>query len=395
LRELPFVPAPIKEQIQPSTTQFAEKFDSIALGQFGDRMTFRSALVPMFLDSIFGSLSPTEWDRQKGTAMLQAIGWSQAFGNGLPTNATTQEKADYISKLKLSVNSTIVARNMLGQISPGQPTLRDSKELPEFLKKTGITTWKSSFYDVYNGLLRNAENEDTDVFDLAIATWVGQNPGKVIYLVPRNTKEFKVLINTTDEVKNWSIKNKKFIDTYKEIGYLFAPKAGEYNPDIYAWMQSEGLVDIPEFQDYLEDVQVAEDKQKYFAIEDKLNEALKKKSVYGDRRQLIDKAAQERTALLISNPYLDAEISGKGTNRGNLKVMFKTLSDAVADPKSPIDKQTRSSMNLAIRNVADFLNLAEDPELSNRFDFSEMKSNRKQQVVKILTELSKLNPEVK
>jgi hypothetical protein len=395
LRELPFVPAPIKEQIQPSTTQFAEKFDSIALGQFGDRMTLRSALVPMFADTIFSTLSPTEWDRQKGTAMLQAIAWGQAFGNGLPTNATTKEKADYISKLKISANSTIVARNMLGQISPGQPTLRDSKELPKFLKKTGITTWKSSFYDVYNGLLRNAENEDTDVFDLAIATWVGQNPGKVIYLVPRNTKEFKVLINTTDEVKNWSIKNKKFIDTYKEIGYLFAPKAGEYNPDIYAWMQSEGLVDIPEFQDYLEDVQVAEDKQKYFAIEDKLNEALKKKSVYGDRRQLIDKAAQERTALLISNPYLDAEISGKGTNRGNLKVMFKTLSDAVADPKSPIDKQTRSSMNLAIRNVADFLNLAEDPELSNRFDFSEMKSNRKQQVVKILTELGKINPEVK
>lgn len=395
LRELPFVPAPIKEQIQPSTTQFAEKFDSIALGQFGDRMTLRSALVPMFADTIFGTLSPTEWDRQKGTAMLQAIAYAQAFGNGLPTNATTQEKADYISKLKISTNSVIVARNMLGQISPGQPTLKDSKDLPGFMKKTGITTWKSSFYDIYNGLLRNAENEDTDVFDLAIATWVGQNPGKVIYLVPRNTKEFKVLIGTTDEVKNWSIKNKKFIDTYKEVGYLFAPKAGEYNPDIYAWMQSEGLVDIPEFEDYLDSVQVAEDKQKYFAIEDNLNEALKKKSVYGDRRQLIDRAAQERTALLISNPYLDAEISGKGTNRGNLKVMFKTLSDAVADPKSPIDKQTRSSMNLAIRNVADFLNLAEDPELSKRFDFSEVKSNRKQQVVKILTELSKVNPEVK
>jgi hypothetical protein len=132
-----------------------------------------------------------------------------------------------------------------------------------------------------------------------------------------------------------------------------------------------------------------------YGYHDLVNEALKNKSVYGDRRQLIDRAAQERTALLISNPYLDAEISGKGTNRGNLKVMFKTLSDAVADPKSPIDKQTRSSMNLAIRNVADFLNLAEDPELSNRFDFSEMKSNRKQQVVKILTELSKINPEVK
>jgi hypothetical protein len=395
LRELPLVPGTLKDEIQPSTTKIAETFDSIALGQFGDRMTLRSALLPMFGDSILSTLLPTELDRQKGTAMLQSIAYAQAFGNGLSENATTEERAKYLSNLKISTNSIVVARNMLGQISPGQPTLRDSKGLPEFLKKTGISTWKSSFWDVYNALERNNENEDIDVFDLAVATWVGKNPGKVIYLVPRNTKEFKVLIATTNEVKDWSIKNKKFIDTYKEIGYLFAPKVGEYNPDIYAWMQSEGLVDIPKFEDYLNDVQVAEDKQKYFAIEDKLNEALTKKSVYGDRRQLIDKAAQERTALLISNPYLDAEISGKGTNRGNLKVMFKTLADAVADPKSPIDKKTRSSMNLAVRQVSEFLTLAEDPTLANRFDFSNLKSTRKEQVVNILKELSQTSPEVK
>ena len=395
LRELPLVPSVIKDEIQPSTTKIAETFDSIALGQFGDRMTLRSALLPMFGDSILSSLLPTELDRQKGTAMLQAIAHAQAFGNGLSKNATTEERARYIAKLKISTNSIVVARNMLGQISPGQPALKDSKGLPAFLKKTGISTWKSSFWDVYNALERNTENEDIDVFDLAVATWVGKNPGKVIYLVPRNTKEFKVLIATTNEVKDWSIKNKKFLDTYKEIGYLFAPKAGEYNPDIYTWMQSEGLVDIPEFEDYLNDVQVAEDKQRYFAIEDKLNEALTKKSVYGDRRQLIDKAAQERTALLISNPYLDAEISGKGTNRGNLKVMFKTLADAVADPNSPIDKKTRSSMNLAVRQVSDFLTLAEDPELSRRFDFSNLKSTRKEQVVNILKELGQVSPEVK
>ena len=395
LRDLPLVPSVIKDEIQPSTTKIAETFDSIALGQFGDRMTLRSALLPMFGDSILSSLLPTELDRQKGTAMLQAIAHAQAFGNGLPEDATTEERAKYLSKLKISTNSIVVARNMLGQISPGQPTLRDSKGLPAFLKKTGISTWKSSFWDVYNALERNTENEDIDVFDLAVATWVGKNPGKVIYLVPRNTKEFKVLIATTSEVKNWSIKNKKFIDTYKEIGYLFAPKAGEYNPDIYTWMQSEGLIDIPEFEDYLNDVQVAEDKQRYFAIEDTLNEALKRKSVYGDRRQLIDKASQERTALLVSNPYLDAEISGKGTNRGNLKVMFKTLADAVADPNSPIDKKTRSSMNLAVRQVSDFLTLAEDVSLSTRFDFSNLKSTRKEQVVNILKELSQVSPEVK
>jgi len=387
LRELPLV--------QPYATELADKFDSIALGQFGDRMTFKSAIMPLLGDSILSSLSPIEKDRQKTTALLQAIAYSQAYGNGLPADATEEERAKHLKMLKLSTHSIIVSRNMLGLISPGQPTLRDSKGLPDFLKKTGITSWKASFWDVYNSLLRNSDEDTGDIFDLAVATWVGKNPGKIIYLVPRNTKEFRVLINTTQQVKDWSVKNKKFIDTYKEVGYLFAPKSGEYNPDIYAWMEAEGLVDIPEFADYLDSVSVAEDKQRYFAIEDELNKALKTKSVYGDRRQLIDKAQQDRTALLVSNPYLDAEISGKGTNRGDLKKMLKALSEAVADPKSPIDKATRSTMNLAVKNVSEFVNFAEDPAMGKRWDFSSMKSNKKEQVANILAELSKVNPEVK
>ena len=387
LRELPFG--------QPFATDFAETFDTLALGQFGDRMTFKSAVMPMLADNILSTLSPIERDRQKSTALLQAIAYQQAFGNGLSSDATTEERAKYLSNLKLSTHSIIIARNMLGLISPGQPTLRDSKNLPGFLKKTGVTSWKASFWEVYNGLLRNADEDTADIFDLAVATWTGQNPGKLAYLVPRNTKEFRVLINTTQEVKDWSVRNKKFIDTYEEVGYLFAPKTGEYNPDIYAWMESEGLVDIPDFKKYLDSVSVAEDKQRYFAVEDRLNEALKKEPGYITRRQLIDKAAQERTALLVSNPYLDAEISGKGTNRGDLKKMFKALSEAVAEPKSPIDLQTRSAMNLAIKNVSEFLTLADDPAMGMRWDFSSMKSSKKEQVVSILTELGKTNPIVK
>ena len=75
--------------------------------------------------------------------------------------------------------------------------------------------------------------------------------------------------------------------------------------------------------------------------------------------------------------------------------MFKTLADAVADPNSPIDKKTRSSMNLAVREVSDFLTFAEDPTLANRFDFSNLKSNKKERIVNMLKELGQINPEVK
>jgi hypothetical protein len=395
LRELPLVPGFIKDKIQPTTIKAGETLDTIALGQFGDRMTFRSAIMPLLADSIWSTLSETERDRQKGTAVLQAISYTQAFGNGLPDNATAEERNKYLGMLKRSANGIINARNMLGQISPGQPTLRDSKGLPDFMKKTGITSWKASFWDVYNSIIANGGEDLGDAFDLAIATWVGKNPGKVVYLVPRNTKEFRVLIATTDAVKDWSINNKKFIEQYGEVGYLFAPKSGEYNPDIYGWMQSEGLVDIPEFEKYLDNVQVAEDKQRYFQIEDELNESLKKNSTNDARRLLIDRSEKARQSLLQSNPLLDAEIGGSGTNRGSLRVMFEELSQAVANPKSPIKKETRSLMNLAVRQVSDFLYLAEDKEQGRRFDFSQIKADRKQKVMSILTELGNQSPEVK
>jgi hypothetical protein len=395
LRELPLVPGFIKDKIQPTTVQIGETLDTIALGQFGDRMTFKSALMPLLADSIWSTVSETERDRQKGTAVLQAITYMQAFGNGLPDNATAEERDEYLGMIKRSANGIIVARNMLGQISPGQPTLRDSKGLPDFMKRTGITSWKASFWDTYNSVLVNGGDDIGDAFDVAIATWVGKNPGKVAYLTPRNTKEFRVLIATTDAVKDWSIKNKKFIDQYGEVGYLFAPKSGEYNPDIYGWMQSEGLVDIPDFKKYLDSVQVAEDKQRYFQIEDELNSALKQNSTNDARRLLIDRAEKARRSLLQSNPLLDAEIGGSGTNRGSLRVMFKELSEAVANPNSPIKKETRSLMNLAVRQVSDFLVLAEDEEQKRRFDFSEIKADRKQKVMSILTELGKQSPEVK
>ena len=341
LRELPkILPDSIEKEVAPKATALSEKFDSLALGQFGDRITLRTAIVPMFLDSILSTLTPAGLDRQKSTAVLQAISYHQAFGNALPTNATVEEKYEYLKKLKLSAHSIIISRNMLGQISPGQPTLKDQKGLPAFIKKTGISSWKGAFWDIYDSVLRNQGDDIGNAFDQAVAIFTGKNPGKLAYVIPRNTKEFKVFINKTNELKKWATDNKQFLNSYQEVGFIFAPNSGEYNPDVYAWMESEGLVNQPEFEEYLKSVQVAEDRQAYFKIEDDLNAKLKTPMSYINRRIAIDNATKARSALLISNPFLDAEIGGSGTGRGDLKVMFKALGDAINSPNTPIDNKT-------------------------------------------------------
>jgi len=396
LRELPkILPDSIEQKVAPKATKFSETFDSIALGQFGNRITLRTAILPMFADSILSTLSPAEMDRQKTTAVLQAISYHQAFGNSLPTNATVEQKSDYIKKLKLSAHGIIISRNMLGQISPGQPTIRDEKGLPDFIKKTGISSWKGAFWDIYNGVLENQGDDIGGAFDQAVAIFTGKNPGKLAYIVPRNTKEFKVFISKTDELKKWATDNKLFLNSYKEIGYLFAPNSGEYNPDVYAWMESEGLIAQPSFEDYLDSVQVAEDRQEYFAIEEDLNNKLKVLGTYTERRIAIDTAAKNKSALLISNPFLDAEIGGSGTGRGELKVMFKALGEAVNSPNTPIDKKTRSLMSLAIAEVAGFKSFAEDESAKRFADFADRKASEKERISGIIAELAKVSPAVK
>ena len=394
-REFPkFLPEEVGEAISPKLTKTSDFLDNIMVGQFGDRVTIKNVFMPMFADSIWSTVAPVEYDRQKTTALIQSIGWHQAFGNALPKDATAEEKAKYLSQLKWSAYGVVAARNMLGQVSPGQPQFRDGKDLPDFIKKTGITTWKGSFWDIYDGILKNQGDDIGDAYDLAVATFTGKNPGKLAFIIPRNTKEFKVFMSKTNELKSWAIDNKAFTNKYKEVAYLFAPNSGEYNPDVYTWMESEGLIGDVNFEYYLNEVQVAEDKQAYFKIEEDLNTKLKTTSSYIPRKQLMDDAERTRQQMLMASPLLDAAIN-QGTSRGDLRVMFKALGEAVSSPNTPIDKKTRAAMSLAVSKVSGFIALANDPELKNRFDFSTIKATEKSEVVNIISELSKVSPAIK
>jgi hypothetical protein len=393
-REFPkFLPDSIQEKISPTLTNTSDRLDNLLIGQFGDRVTIKSVFLPMFADGIWSTLSPVEYDRQKSTALIQSIGYHQAFGNALPKNATVEERAKYLSQLKWSAWGVIAARNALGQVSPGQPQFRDGKGLPDFIKRSGITTWKGEFWDIYDGILKNQGDDIGDAYDLAVATFTGKNPGKLAFIIPRNTKEYKVFISKTNELKKWAIDNKGFTNKYKEIAFIFAPNSGEYNPDVYTWMESEGLIGDTDFEYYLNEIQVAEDKQNYFQIEEDLNQILKSRSNYTDRKVAIDAAERQRQSMLMSNPYLD-DVVNNGSKRGELSVMFKSLSEAVRSPNTPIDKNTRSAMNLAVSEVSQFLSLAQDQDLKSRFDFANMKATRKAEVVEVITELAKVSPAV-
>jgi len=403
LRELPLIPGPIKDKIDAPASKAADAINTIALGNIGKNLDLREAVMPLLGSTIWTSLSPTESDRQKSTAVLQAISYFQAYGYNLPADATVEETDKYLSNLKIATNSVVVGRNFLGQISPAYPALRDTKGLPAYMKDVGITSFKAEFWDIYNSILRNDSENATDAFELALATFIGKNPGKLAYIVPRNNSAMKVFINKTEEVKNWAVTNSNFIDTYGETAYIFAPRVGEYNPDVYSWMESEGILRFPKGKDefnkylknYLKDVQLSEDRETYFGIEDNQKAELAKTTDIDLRRQIIYKAQQARKAMLNSNPYLKAEIMGNIDNQGELEVKFRELSEIVSSKNSPLDKRSRAAMQLVVSEMGQFLNIAQDQNMASRYDFSEVKAAKKKSINKIIEEYSKTYPEVR
>lgn len=387
LNKLPFVPKTWKQEGTDIINEWA-------LGDIGKNLDLYSALMPMFQQSWLSALSPEEFNRQEASATVMAISAFQAGGFGLPSNATAREKRDYIDKLKISVDTVLRFRDFGGNISPGQPTLKPTNSLSEFVKKTGISTPKSEFWDIYNGILRNADADMGNLFDLAVMTWVSENPGKSAWLVPSSTKEYKVFINKTNQVKDWAVKNDGFIKTYEEIAWIFSPRAGEYNPDIYNWMESEGLISRPDLKEYLLAVQLQEDKIAYFNIDKERDEKLKTSNDITVRKQAIDEATFKKRMMRAANPELAADIEGSVESQGELESKFKTINEALEDPKSPINKMTRTAMRLIVSDIKALQEYSLDVNNRTRFDFTTSKAEIKARIEAQIKEVGASNSEV-
>jgi len=387
LNELPFVPKSWKQEGKDIINEWA-------LGDIGKNLDLYTALMPMFQQSILGTLPYEELNRQKASATTMAIAAFQAYGYGVSSNSTAEEKRTYLSNLKIAVQTILIGRNFIGNISPGQPTLKATNQLTDAAKRAGISSPKSEFWDVYNGILRNSDSDLGNIFDLAVMTWIGENPGKSAWLVPTSEKEYKVFINKTNEVKDWAVKNDDFIKTYKEIAWIFAPRTGEYNPDIYNWMQSEGLISRPDYEKYLLAVQLEEDKITYFNIDKERDEKLKTSNDITARKAAMDEATYKKRMMRAANPELAADVEGGLESQGLLESKLKILNEALESPKTPINKMTRTAMRLIVKDIKALQEYSLDTNNRVRFDFSTRKSEIKDGIIAQIDQLGTSSPEV-
>jgi CRISPR/Cas system CMR subunit Cmr6 (Cas7 group RAMP superfamily) len=374
-----------------------EYLNNMALGNIGQSMTLRRAIIPMFAENLFtltkpafeiaGTTTDENMTREEVTAAMQAISYMQAYGNfNLPENPTPRERMDAMKAVRISTHNVLFMRAFLGMVSPVTATMQESKGVPDYLKAVGTTSLRSEFYDILAGVQKTYGTDIQDPYALATAMFVAKNPKKTIYLASRTDNNTRVLINKTTQVKDWALSNQKFIDQYGDAAYIFAPKVGDFNPAVYNWMESQDLISQPKLSDYLDKVLVAEDKAAYFDIEHKQQEALAKEWDIGARKNIIANATYQRQLLLNSNPLLVDALQGKN-NRPQEELMLNSLESALLDSGTPIPQVTRIKLRSAVNEVKSLMSIANDPDYRALDNFIDIKRERKAQIEAMLDKL--------
>lgn len=385
---LPF----IGSRIDPAMEQVAEGVDTFALGNIGENVDIKRAIIPASLQRIWSILPFDEKNRQEVTAAQQAMAYNAAHGRYLDANSTDAEKNEYLKNIRISAHNVIALRNILGLIAPVTPTAQDSKGLPDYIKNAGITSLRSEFFDILNSVSKVNQGDVDDPYELALSTFIGKYPGKLIYTVSPTEKGSSVVIKNTEGLKNWAIKNKGLIETYGETAYIFAPQVGDFNAASYAWLKAAGLVENKSLEKYYDDLMVAQDKNTYYAIGREEMNYLNNESDPELRAIAIKEATAARNALKAANPLLTPALIGEGNNIGAEEVMLGKLEEMLGKPNTPVDKATRTRLVTALQLVKDFMLFAKDPMMVNAINGTEIKAQKKAQVEAALAELMVGNP---
>ena len=362
-----------------TTANFAEDLDQWTLGAMGDSVQVRDAIVPKVVNNVWKMLSPDERSAQEVSAYMQALAYNQANDLGInpedyydkETGITDQARLDedkrkYLDNVKISAHNIIVTRSLLGMILPFSVQTKDTKDLPTYLKDNGIVSMKSSFYEVLDQIKLKYPDVENH-YELALATWMGKNPGKTAYLVSTSQEAVKPLIKYSNEMQNWAIKNASEIEKYGNGALMFAPNTGEFTPGVYKWAEASGIVSkIPAnksvtgyIDDYYKDLMLKEYVNAYYDIADREEEDLRNVSFASSdlRRASIQAYQNERKQYKIGVPGLEDYIATGADNDG-ANEFIQSAYNYVNSPTADVKPEVKKSINEAYAIYNDFMEYA-------------------------------------
>jgi hypothetical protein len=375
--------------------------DNAALGNLGDNMDLKKAIVPRSLSLMYGLMSYDEQDQHEVSATMQAISYNQANGYGIypedyikinaagekvmDQNAYLKALAQYQKDTQITAHNVLWMRNILGLISPIGPQLKETKDLPDHLKDVGFSSIRSSFFDVLDDVERMYPTAQ-DPYELALATWSGKNKGKLAYMPSRNDKS--VVMSYSKPMQDWLLQNQSAVDQYGSAAVIFAPRIGEFSPGVYNWAKAADLINLKPIEEYLDEVVLQDAVNTYFDLDEEESVQLQQVSNPDTRRQLLQVTTEKKRLMQVQIPMLEQRIRNMADNEEKTKFLNNVYQIA-NDPKVSIDQNTRNAVNGAYEVYGKFLSDLNDDNIRLASNATEIKRTLKTKAMFDLQELAK------
>lgn len=377
--------------------RIALDLDKLVLGNVNQNLTWTKAIVPATVARMLNmvGLGP-DAQQQQTTAGMQAIAYNAANGillspekvAALPDSERATAIDNYLRSIRVTAHNVVFMRAFLGLFSPIAPTVQESKGVPEYLLNVGINGLRPEFSDILQSIMRNSRGQIQDPYEAALMAFTGKYPGKLVYTVSRDDKQIGVVVNKTKKTQEWMLGNKGTIDKYGEAALIFAPHVGEYDTNVYTWMQAAGMIKQRKLDDYYKEVAVAQDRQRYFDLRTAAEQAMANPDyTISQRQEILASLRAQQTAMKQANPLLEYALNSKNYGIGKQEEMLANLTDLLAHNAIKLTPQTRVKMQTAINIVNTALAAIKSDALGDVVDAGAFKQEQKNRAMAMLREL--------
>lgn len=308
--------------------------------------------------------------------------------------ATEKDYEDFLDSLRIAAHNVKFIKNFFGFFFAPVGS-QESVDLHTYQLRNGVVSPRQEFIEIVQNLSNLPRDQrPAELIEAAVATFVGENPNRLVYTISRN-KKTDVAIANTNKAKDWIMQNKDLVSDYGSAAFIFMPQSGEFDKVSYQYLQAEGLINSRDFKEFLHDAETKRLRQNIFDSEAQLEKNLLETANPNDRKRMIEKHQDFADFIKASHPRVKAAME-QNLGQTDEEIMLKSLKEMLQDPRLEATDEQKKNMWLAINMVESALAYFSDFTYGEDIDRTRLiKQGYKDRVLAELENLGSADPQIR
>jgi len=266
---------------------------------------------------------------------MKAAAFYSANGMAPTEESGTAERALFAAQVQATARNIVAVRNLLGIFSPVSPSISTNKDVPEFLKDEGVTTWKSEF----NNLVKaEYDKGNPKAYETALKKWTKIYPGRLAYTVSETETDRIASVQKTKQAVDWMKRNNALVKAFPQASMFLVPQIPGYDITAYAFLKHEGYIKYKPLEEYFEQIANVKAENEYFDLRNTYETRLANAATPQDQSMVRYEYEQKRAEFLKGKPYLKLTLERNNGNQLKIDVvdeLRQMISSGMVDTKQP------------------------------------------------------------